>query len=286
MSTDYLLTAGDVHYPPLLKESPAYPRRLYLRGDKASLEKPCISVIGSRASTAYGEQIARLLVPSLVRAGLAVVSGLAYGIDSYVHELALKEKGTCIAVLGSGLDRIYPHRNQGLAEDIMATGGCLLSEYESDQGARRHHFPARNRIVAGLSPVLLILEAGERSGTLITAQQALEANRQICVVPGDVTRPGSRGIMKLLRQGAYPIETAEDVLQLYGEEVTLTSVVSFKPALTGSLSLLYDLVSCGVGTIDGLIEHSGLSVPELQSVLSVLELDGFIYYKENQWQKI
>lgn len=273
-------------FPELLLESKGFPQSFFYQGDLGVAGRPCISIVGSRASTAYGERVARILVPELVRAGLCIVSGLAYGIDSYVHELALLNGGSCIAVLGSGLQRIYPRRNAGLLDRILESGGCAISEYAPDVGPQAYHFPARNRIVASLSPVTLIIEAGEKSGTLITAQFAIDGGRQVCVVPGDITRPGTKGILKLMKDGAHPIASAADILQLYGVGLEPSIVQSFQPALTGSLATLYDFISCGVETVEDLMVRSGLAISELQSVLSVLELDGYIYNKQNRWQKI
>lgn len=280
------ISSEDVTYPSLLRVSHDYPEKLFAQGDVSATTRPCISIIGSRISSGYGEMVARMLIPPLVKAGLVIVSGLAYGIDGYAHELALKAGGTCVAVLGSGLNKVYPHRNKGLLEQILDQGGCVFSEYEPDVGPKPYHFPARNRIVAALSPITLIIEAGEKSGTLITAQCALDEGRQVCVVPGDITRPGTKGIMKLLRQGACPIENPQDILQLYGEQSAPLITALFQPNLTGLLATLYDLISCGVDTTDALAQQSGLEITELQSVLSLLELDGYIYSKQNRWQKI
>jgi DNA processing protein len=279
------LLRGDPLYPPLLQEGKAPPELLYYAGDTQVLTKESISIIGSRALSTYGEKVLNILVPPLVQSGLCIVSGLAYGVDSYAHTIALKHKGACVAVLGSGLGSIYPRSNRPLFEDIVRTGGCVLSEYEDDVGPRRHHFPERNRIVATLSRVLLIIEAGEKSGTLITARFALEAGREVCVVPADITRKESVGVHSLLKQGARPVTCAEDIIALYAGFPLLICPFNLQPALTGSMANLYDLISQGYGAVDQLNEMSGQALTNIQSILSVLELDGYIYRKGSTWLK-
>ena len=275
----------DSSYPVLLHHAKGAPAALFYEGDLEACSAPCISVIGSRSMSGYGQQVVQLLVPGLVKAGLTIVSGLAYGIDSYAHRVALRQKGLCVAVLGSSLDRIYPRVNEQLAKDIVSNGGCIFSEYPPGTDPERGHFPERNRIVAGLSPVTLIIEAGEKSGTLITARQALDAGREVCVVPADITREQSKGTHQLLKQGARPVTSVEDVILLYGKSELVTSYEPLRPALTGSLATLYDLISCGVETLDALIAKTGWSLTHIQSLLTVLELDGYIFLKNNQWLK-
>lgn len=284
MSALTRLSAG---YPYLLTQITKPPELLYYRGAVEVLDTPSLSVVGSRKMSEYGARVVRLLLPPLVRAGLTIVSGLAYGIDSFAHQITLEQGGRAVAVLGSGLDNVYPTANRRLAAQIVQSGGCLLSEYESKSEPLPMHFPERNRIVAGLSPVILIIEAGEHSGTSITARQALESGRDVCVVPADITREQSRGVHQLLKQGAKPVTCPEDVLELYPSQANLPILIEkLKPALTGSLANLYDLISRGCNRTEVLLKESGLSVSELQSVLSVLELDGYISNLQNKWQKI
>jgi DNA processing protein len=172
---------GESGYPELLARSPNPPRVLYIVGNRESLPGNCVSVVGSRKSTRYGERVVDWMVPTLVKSGLTIVSGLAYGIDALAHKYALEGGGRCVAVLGSGLDIIYPSAHRRLFLDIIEAGGCIVSEYPPGTPPLPHHFPQRNRIVAGLSKVVLIVEATSKSGTLSTANWAVEAGRDVCV---------------------------------------------------------------------------------------------------------
>jgi DNA processing protein len=277
------LCFDDSDYPSLLRHTARPPLELYCSGNAEAASGALVSVIGSRRMTSYGEEAVRILVPGLVAAGLTIVSGLAYGVDCFAHQVALECGGTCVAVLGSALDRVAPLANQGLLERLVMAGGCALSEYLPGTVARPHTFPARNRIVAGLSQVTLIIEAAERSGTLITARYALDAGREVCVVPADITRAGSDGIQRLLKQGARPVTNAQDILALYGPLPEGRIADRLSPALTGSAAAVYDLISHGARTSDFLLVQSGLSFSDLQSVLAVLELDGYITLKNAEW---
>jgi DNA processing protein len=259
------------------------PEELFVQGSLEALKLPCISIIGSRKISPYGEQVANLLIPGLVKSGLTIVSGLAYGIDSLAHKIALRHGGKCVAVLGSGLDRIYPAIHASLYRTIIEAGGCALSEYPPGTTPQKYYFPARNRIVAALSGATLIIEAGEKSGTLITARCALDEGRDVLVVPGDITRESSAGITSLLKQGAHPVASVEDVLSFYAMYPLLSVASDLLPALTGSPATLYDLISHGHDLTDQLVQRTGWSIGKVQSVLSVLELDGYIYFKGNKW---
>lgn len=206
------LEISDPKYPQLLREAPDPPKLLYYRGNLDLLELPMTSVVGTRKPTAYGIEVTQIVINKLAPTQV-VVSGLAYGIDALAHEQTLALGGKTIAVLGSGLDpaSIYPAENRELAEAIVAKGGLLLSEYPPGSPPLKFHFPARNRIIAGLAPQLLVIEAGEVSGTLITAQLALDYNRDVWAVPGPITSPLSRGTNMLLVAGARPLVDIENV---------------------------------------------------------------------------
>lgn len=280
------LNSSDQEYPDLLRQMKGHPGLLYVKGDPSILSLPCISIIGTRGMTAYGDRVTRLLIPQLVRRGVSIVSGLAYGVDAHAHRVALHYGGKCIVVLGSGLERIYPLAHSSLFQQVLEHGGCALSEYPPDTEPKPYHFPQRNRIVAGLSPVTLIIEAGESSGTMITARCALEAGREVAVVPGDITRRQSQGITELLKQGAAPVASVEDICALFPQSEYPRVTEELRPALTGSLATLYDLISRGTEETGELVVQSALTVTEVHNVLSVLELDGYITYKENRWQRI
>ena len=277
---------NDAHYPYLLGQIKNPPEILYYQGELSCLNGPCLSVVGSRRMSGYGEAVLRDLLPPLAKAGFTIVSGLAYGIDAEAHRVALRCGGKCAAVLGSGLRNVYPKRNLDIFEQIIEQGGCVLSEYEPEIAALAYHFPRRNRIVAGLSTVTLIVEAGRKSGTLITATCAHDAGREVCVVPGDIRREQSQGVNDLLKKGyAQAVTSSEDILQFYNCQIEIVFPENLKPALTGSMASLYDLISQGVESTEKLKMLSGLGISEVQSVLSVLELDGYIYLNGSRWLK-
>ena len=270
-------------FPELLLQMKGAPERLSYIGKPEALTGRSISIVGSRKMSPYGEKVARMLVPGMVRAGLSVVSGLAYGIDALSHRLALGAGGRCVAVLGGGLNRIYPQSHTSLAENI-AEQGCLLSEYEPDETPLAFHFPERNRIVAGLSPLTLIIEAADRSGTLSTARHALDAGREVGVVPGDIMADQSVGVHQLLRDGARPITSLQDILDVYGLEAAPEAA---SPPLTGRAGVLYGMLPPEGCTTDRLQTLSNYPPETLQALLSSMELDGRIHRNhQQQWLKI
>ena len=248
------------------------PSRLSYIGNPETLMGCNVSIVGSRKMSAYGEKVARLLVPSIVRAGLGVVSGLAYGIDALSHRLALETGGRCVAVMGGGLGSIYPQSHRALAEKV-AERGCLISEYAPDEPPLARHFPERNRIVAGLSRLTLIIEAADCSGTLSTARHALDAGREVGVVPGDITSLQSAGVHQLLRDGARPIACVQDILDVYGLQASATPQLV---PLTGRGGALYAMLPPEGCTTDQLQTLSNCPPDILQAELGSLELDGHI----------
>ena len=207
-----LIHWGHPQYPERLREIHASPPVLYFRGDASLLTKPQLAVVGSRRASANGRELARQLAGELAAAGLVITSGMARGIDAAAHRGTLRGGGKTIAVLGTGLDIIYPRGHGELAEAI-ASAGLLLSEFSLGSGPTRLSFPQRNRIISGLALGVLVVEASARSGSLITARYAVEQNREVFAVPGAVQDPGIRGCHQLLRQGARLVECAEHVLE-------------------------------------------------------------------------
>lgn len=197
----------------LLAEISKPPSKLYVRGNSDLLAGPAIAIVGSRRPSNYGIRAATLFGRELSRAGLTVVSGLARGIDAAAHRGALAQCGRTIAVLGHGLDRIYPPENYALAELILENGGCLVSEYEPGTTPYPSHFPARNRIIAGLALGTLVIEAAEKSGSLITARLALEAGREVFAVPGGFDDRGYSGAHRLIQWGAKLVTTPAEVIE-------------------------------------------------------------------------
>jgi DNA processing protein len=206
-------------FPRLLREINDAPKQLYARGNINLLNNHnLLAVVGSRQATLAGKQAIELLLPDLIYAGIVIVSGLAYGIDSLAHQEAVKQKQPTIAVLGTGIDdkSIYPQLHVPLAHHILEHNGLIISEYPPGTPPQKYHFPARNRIVAGISQATLVIQAALKSGSLITARLAMEYNRDVAAVPGTISDPLAAGTNDLIRYGAIPALTAEDILLLYG----------------------------------------------------------------------
>ena len=252
--------------PPLLRAIHDPPKRLYLRGAAGPqlLWKPAVAVVGARACSAYGAHVARMLGRELAAAGAVVVSGLARGIDGEAHRGALEAEGYTVAVLGCGIDRNYPAGHAALAEEIAARS-LLVSEYEAGVEPAAWQFPARNRIIAGLSAATVVVEARERSGALITADFALEEGREVFAVPGEITSALSAGTNALLRLGATPLTSATDVLEVLEIEASGRS----RPNVGETAAALLERLPASV---DQLVRSTGLSAAEVATALAELEL--------------
>jgi DNA processing protein len=262
---------GSRHFPALLAELHDPPAKLYVRGDPGVLAGPAVAVVGARSCSSYGAQVARELARELARAGVAVVSGLARGIDGEAHRGALETAGKTVAVLGCGIDRDYPRSHADLACRIRARG-AVVSEYPPGVEPAPWRFPARNRIIAALSLATVVVEARERSGALITADFALELGRDVFAVPGEITAALSAGTNDLLRQGAAPLLSAPDVLSAIGLEATAVAPPPVSEAAGAILKLLED-TACDA---DELARRSGLASGELAAHLVELELAGLV----------
>ena len=243
--------------------------------EAALLARPAVAIVGARACSAYGRQVARSLGRELAAAGLVVVSGLARGIDAEAHRGALEATGTTVAVLGCGIDRDYPAANRELARQVAATG-LVVSEYAPGVEPAPWRFPARNRIVAGLCAATVVVEARERSGALITADFALEEGREVFAVPGEITSALSAGANALLRLGATPLTCAQDVLESYG------IAVPERPELQvgAQAAAVLERVREGATSADELARAAGLGAGELAVVLTELELAGAVTQEE------
>ncbi len=277
----HLLHWQDPRYPPLLLETDDSPPVLFIAGDPATLMLPQLAIVGSRNATASGRANAREFAAHLSRAGLTITSGLAAGIDAAAHEGALDAEGKSIAVLGTGPDIIYPADNIALAERIRHAG-ALVSEFPPGMPVRREHFPRRNRIISGLSLGVLVVEAGMRSGSLITARYAGEFGREVFAVPGSIHSPVSKGCHRLIRQGAKLVENSTDIIEELG---ALAAAVAIATTDTANRSGTADhddpdyaklLCSMGHDAVDiqTLAAGSGLTIGELSSMLLILELEG------------
>jgi len=267
-------------FPSLLREINDPPTALYLEGTlPKENEYKFLAVVGSRKFSRYGQEACEELIRGLAGYPIVIVSGLALGIDTIAHKTALRNNLLTIAIPGSGLDRqaLHPFSNHRLADEIVERGGALLSELEPTCPAGLHTFPRRNRIMAGLSHATLIIEAGEKSGTLITARLAMEYNRDVLVVPGSIFSPSSRGANCLIKQGAMPINKSEDILQMLGfdlEEEKGQSKLNFELSLAEQK--IIDLLEVEPCPRDELIERAELSTSEANVLLSTMELKGII----------
>jgi DNA processing protein len=265
------LSRSDPEFPPLLAAIHDPPPGLFVlgAGGVAPLHGPMVAVVGARACSPYGSQVARMLGRELAGAGLVVVSGLARGVDGEAHRGALEAGGPTVAVLGCGIDRDYPAAHAELAARIRASG-VTVSEYAPRVEPAPWRFPARNRIIAGLSAVTVVVEARERSGALITADLALDEGREVFAVPGEITSALSRGTNDLLRLGATPLTSAVDVLELFGLSASARERVDLSPKADVVLERLRD----GPASADELARSTGLEAGVLASALTELELAG------------
>jgi DNA processing protein len=259
-------------FPELLRHIHDPPRVLFLRG-RASPEvlgQAAVAIVGARACSPYGAQVARMLGRELAAAGLVVISGLARGVDGEAHRGALEAGGVTVAVLGCGIDRDYPAAHAELARRIRDRG-LVVSEYEPGIEPAPWRFPARNRIIAGLTAATVIVEARERSGALITADFALEDGREVFAVPGEITSSLATGTNRLLRQGATPLTSSEDVLELFGLAAAQRPRA---PALGATAAAVLERLSDGVASADELARATGLEPGPVAAALVELELAG------------
>ncbi len=279
----HILTWHEPGYPAMLLESPAPPPLLYINGNVDILSQHQVAMVGSRNPTPAGRGTAIDFSRHLAAAGLAITSGLAIGIDSACHQGALDAGGQTIAVTGTGPDRIYPGRNKNLACRIAETG-AIVSEYPTGTSPRPENFPRRNRIISGLAMGTLVVEAASRSGSLITAQHALEQGREVFAIPGSIHNPLSRGCHKLIRQGAKLVETADDIISelhplaaIYKDSTQVTNNKELNTANLdhGSLRILEEMGYSPV-PIDEIISKSGLTAEEVSSMMLFLELQGSV----------
>ncbi|TCK04590.1 DNA-processing protein DprA [Phorcysia thermohydrogeniphila] len=256
-------------YPSLLKEIQQPPIVLYVAGKLP--QNSCVAVVGSRRCSDYGRRTAFRVAKFLSESGICVVSGLAYGIDSSAHKGALAGKGKTVAVLGSGVDVIHPRGNRELAKRIVEEGGALVSEFPLGTLPSKETFPRRNRIVSGLSHAVVVVEARERSGANITVSYALEQGRTVFAVPGNVDSPFSRGTNRLLKEGAIPLLSPEDIF----EELPFLKRRT-RREIPGKFKELYQLLLSEPMTFDKLAELSGMEITELSMLLVEMEMEGII----------
>jgi DNA processing protein len=271
-----VLTCNDPGYPSRLKEIYDYPPVLYVRGSLLPEDEWCLAVVGTRRASVYGKQVTEEIVTDLAQSKITIVSGLAKGIDTIAHQSALAAGGRSIAVFACGLDIVYPGENARLARSITQQG-ALISEYPLGTRPRAENFPRRNRILSGLSLGVLVTEAGDTSGALITAHMALEQNREVFAIPGSILSPASRGTNHLIQEGAKLVRDYTDIL----EELNLTTVarqIEMREILPESdtESLLLKQLSAEPTHIDEVCRSSGLPAATVSSTLAMMELKGLV----------
>ena len=297
-----LLSSDDEASPDLLREIPRRPPLLFVRGDIHGLSLPQIAIVGSRNPTSGGHENALRFAEFLAGSGFTITSGLALGVDAAAHQGALAAQGRTLAIMGTGIDLVYPSRHRALAQRILDNGGALVSELPLGSGSLAANFPQRNRIISGLSYGVLVVEAAIQSGSLITAQTALQQNREVFAIPGSIHNPLARGCHQLIRQGATLVETGKDIVdQLQGmlgierEKLTkLQQKVAKKRQLDNreldALSPAEQQVIHAMGydpvNIDDLAERTGVGVGSLAAQLIGLEIKGFVEQAGSGYQRV
>ena len=297
-----LISLEDTAYPELLRQIPKPPPLLFIRGDITCLSLPQLAIVGSRNPTNGGQENALRFAEYLAGNGFAITSGLALGVDAAAHQGALIAQGKTIGVMGTGIDLIYPSRHRQLAQQILDSGGALVSELPLGSGSKAAHFPQRNRIISGLSCGVLVVEAAIQSGSLITAKTALEQNREVFAIPGSIHNPLARGCHQLIRQGATLVETGRDIVdQLDGMlSYQRENLISVRQKLKKMppkeeknldlLSLAEQQLVTAIGfdpmDIDALAERTGLAVGALAAQLIGLEIKGFVQQIGAGYQRV
>lgn len=262
-----------IEYPHLLKKIHTPPPLLYYRGRLPSSADPLLTVVGTRRISPYGNLAIEQLLKPVVAAGIGIVSGLAFGVDAACHALTVKGGGYTLAVLGSGVDRITPAGNDHIGRSILAAGGCIMSEFAPGQEGYPSNFPRRNRLLAGLSPFTLVIEAAEKSGALITARCALDENRDVGAVPGQIDAPTSLGCLQLIKDGAQAVTKAEDILQYYGISLETPA----KPCqLTTEESQFTRHLGRLPQTLDAIMVKTRLEHTAILAMLTQLEIRGIV----------
>jgi len=274
---NHIVTLADSSYPQALLNIPDPPLLLYVKGRLDLLNQPALAVVGSRNATNQGINNAEAFAKSLSNAGLCIISGMAHGIDAAAHRGALRGNSSSIAVVGTGLDKVYPAANRDLAH-MLAQHGALISEFPLGTPPLAANFPRRNRIISGMSAGCLVIEASLQSGSLITARLALEQGRDVFAIPGSIHAPQSRGCHALLKQGAKLVETALDVLEELGDQFLMSALNPCTHDITASneTPALLEQIGFDPVDVDTLSARCGLTISELSAMLLALELEGHL----------
>lgn len=266
-----MISRTDPGYPKLLAQLPNPPLMLYCQGDLTLLHKPAVAVVGSRNISGYGKMVTEQITLALAQAGVTVVSGLAFGVDTVAHQTAIREQGKTIAVLGGGLNNIFPAENQYLARQIAEKHGLLITEYAPDEHNLKYHFPARNRIIAGLCQAVVVTEAARGSGSLYTAKAALEVGRDVFAVPGPITSANSLGCLTLIREGSRMVLTIDELIHDLGLQSAPVKLQTFSTEEQKLLTALGE-----PQTIDDLCDMVHLPVSQVAATLIRLEIKGAV----------
>lgn len=273
-----VLTWADDDYPENMRPIDGAPPVLYVQGRLEALDRWSVAVVGTRRASAYGREIAHKLARDLARHGVTVVSGLALGVDAVAHRAALEAGGRTIAVLGSGVDQIYPAQNRDIVKQLLANdAGAVVSEYPLGTKPEARNFPPRNRIISALSRAVIVIEAGKRSGALITASMAAEQGRDVFAVPGSILHPGSVGCNQLIQKGATPLLSIDDVL----EELSLSNLHEKRAAHETVPpdpleARLLEQLSAEPRHVDDLVRQSAFTTAQISSLLTIMELKGLV----------
>ncbi|WP_460119405.1 DNA-processing protein DprA [Pseudomonas sp. S2_C03] len=278
-SGQHLLMWDQPDYPALLAEISAAPPLLFVAGNPGILEKPQLAMVGSRRASRPGMDTAAAFSRSLAGAGFVITSGLALGIDAAAHQAALNVGGQTVGVLGTGIENFYPQRNRRLADDMIASGSAVVSEFPLDAGPTASNFPRRNRIISGLSLGVLVVEASVASGSLITARLAAEQGREVYAIPGSIHHPGARGCHQLIRDGATLVETIEHILEALRGWQQLPLSTETPTTNHPLLALLH----AAPHTSEALAESSGWALPKVLAALTELEMDGRASCESGRW---
>lgn len=247
------------------------PKMLYYIGKLPEQRSPSVAIVGSRKPSAYGRSVTYWLAYDLAKSGVIIISGLALGVDGIAHQAALDAKGNTLAVVAGGLDRIYPQRHQNLARQMTEAGGAILSEYSAGTPSYPNQFLARNRLISALADMVIITEAAQRSGSLSTARHAIDQNKEVGAIPGNINSPLSTGSNSLIQQGAHLITNAEDVINIIAPQLFLKS--DSKEANTTEAKIL-ELIKQGTSDINALASATQLTISELLPIMTLLEIDG------------
>lgn len=281
-------------YPQLLKEAKKPPEVIYYKGDwDNGIFEKCLTVVGSRRMTRYGRKVTNKLVFEIASAGITIVSGFMYGVDATAHKAALDAGGRTIAVMPCGIDVIHPSHQKGLYEEILNNNGLIISEFEADHPPAAWTYPKRNKVMAGLSSATLIIEAGPNSGTLTTAEAAKRYNRELLAVPGPLTSVLSRGTLELIKEGAGMITCAREVLEVFDElplignnpcagEKIEEKIVNLSE-LTSVERIVLEQLQYEPMDIDNLSRIAGVTVSEMGTTLSIMQIKGLLCKEEDKY---